>query len=53
MSDAELEFGIGTIVGWDADGLMTNVRWQVASVFSLLAPERGILRVLYQERVVY
>ena len=28
------DLGIGTIVGWDADGLMTNVRWQVA----LLSP---------------
>ena len=24
------DLGIGTIVGWDADGLMTHVRWQVA-----------------------
>jgi len=24
--------GVGTIVGWDADGLMTNVRWQDGSV---------------------
>jgi len=26
------DLGIGTIVGWDADGLMTNVRWQVMSL---------------------
>ncbi|KAJ1488240.1 hypothetical protein T484DRAFT_1784013, partial [Baffinella frigidus] len=26
------DLGIGTIVGWDADGLMTNVRWQDGSV---------------------